>query len=251
MIKRLKQRQMKKCILLFLVLLFMKSGWTQNTNLEYKYAFKIYNLTTYDEYERSRKITDTSSNQVDYTTTTLQILHPTIAFQWKTKKNNFHEVELTSFILGKLVTKTEYKDDTTNNGQSESGFDLVTTAISARYEYILNFNKSKESKFVPSLGFGINPYYRQNNYSPEISSSFPISEIYLGVKVFITPRLTYYLSSKIFIDVNIPICFFDIYFLSEKENNPAVPIQEQTINTFNLNGFPKVYSGRIGVGLKL
>jgi hypothetical protein len=237
--------------LLFLVLLFIKSGWTQNTNLDYKYAFKIYNLTTFDEYERSRTINDTSSIQVDYTTTTLQILHPTIAFQWKTKKNNFHEIELTNFMLGKLTTKTENKDDTINNGQTVRGYDLVTTSISARYEYILNFYKSKESKFVPSLGFGINPYYRQNNYTPKNESSFSSSEQYFGAKVFLTPRLTYYLSSKFFLDINIPICFFDGYFLIDKENNPALPIQERTISTFNFNGFPKVYSGRIGVGLKL
>ena len=99
--------QLRKFILIFLLLLFMKSGWTQNTNLDYKYAIKVYNLTTYDEYERSRKITDTSSIDYSYTTITFQILHPTFAFQWKTKKNNFHEIELTSFMLGKLVTKTE------------------------------------------------------------------------------------------------------------------------------------------------
>jgi hypothetical protein len=242
---------MRKYALIFVLLLFMKSGWTQNTNLDYKYAIKVYNLTTYDEYERSRTTTGTSSIDYSYTTTTLQILHPTIAFQWKTKKNNFHEIELTSFMLGKLVTKTENTSDTTQNGQTINGYDLVTTSIAARYEYILNFNKSKDRKFVPSLGFGINPYYKQNNYSPKISSSFSTSEIYFGFKVFITPRLTYYLSSKFFIDLNIPICFLDSYFLKDKEDNPAVPVEERTITTFNLNGFPKVFSGRIGVGLKI
>jgi len=242
---------MKKYTIIIILLLFIKSGWTQNTNLDYKIAIKIYNLTTFDEYERSRKINDISSTQFDYTTTTLQILHPTIAFQWKTKKNNFHEIELTSFILGKLATKTENKGDTANNGQTINEYDLVTTSISARYEYILNFNKSKDRKFVPSLGFGVNPYYRQNNYTPKISSSFATSEIYCGAKVFITPRLTYYLSSKFFLDINIPICIIDSYFLIDKENDPAIPTQERTITTFNINGIPKVFSGRIGVGLKL
>lgn len=242
---------MRKYALIFVLLLFIKSGWTQNTNLDYKYAIKVYNLTTYDEYERSRKITDTSSNDFSYTTTTLQILHPTIAFQWKTKKNNFHEIELTSFMLGKLVTKTENASDTTQNGQEINGYDLVTTSIAARYEYILNFNKSKDRKFVPSLGLGISPYYRQNNYSPKNPSSFSTSEIYFGANVFITPRLTYYLSSKFFIDINIPLCVLDSYFLKDKEDNPAVQVEERTISTFNLNGFPKVFSGRIGVGLKL
>jgi hypothetical protein len=242
---------MKKYILIILLLFSMKGGWTQNMNLDYKIAIKLYNLTTFDEYERSRTINDTSSNTVYNTTSTLQILHPTIAFQWKTKKNNFHEIELTNFILGKLTSNKENKSDTTINGQTKIGYDLVTTFISARYEYILNFNKSKDRKLVPSLGFSINPYYKQNNYSPKISSSYATSEIYFGAKVFLIPRLTYYLSSRFFIDVNIPICFLDSYYLIDKEDNPAVPLQERTISTFNFNGFPKIFGGRIGVGLKL
>lgn len=236
---------------MFLLLLFIKSGWAQNTNIDYKNALKIYNLTSFDEYEKSRKINDTSSDAFYYTTKTLQILHPTIAFQWKTKKNNFHEIELTNFKLDKLETTTENRDDTAGNGQVISGNNLITTSISARYEYILNFNKTKVTKLVPSLGFGINPYYRQNKYSPKTSASFSTSELYLGAKVFVTPRLTYYLSSRLFIDINIPICFFDLYFLSDKEDNPSIPQEERTISTFNFNQFPKVFSGRVGVGLKL
>ena len=84
---------MKNYILIILLLLFIKNGWTQNTNLDYKYAIKIYNLTTFDEYRESK------SDTTAYSTKTLQILHPTVAFQWKTKKNNFHEIELTNFML--------------------------------------------------------------------------------------------------------------------------------------------------------
>lgn len=242
---------MKKCSLIILLLLFMKSGWPQNTNLDYKNAIKIYNLTTFEEYSKSKKINDTSSNHFYYTTSTLQILQPTIAFQWKTKKNNFHEIELTSFMLGKLGTKTEIKNDTTNIGQTISGNDVISTSISARYEYILNFNKSKDRKLVPSLGFGINPYYRQNKYLPKISSSFPTSEKYFGAKVFLTPRISYYLTSKLFIDINIPICISEIYYTIDKDENPVLTVKQRTTSSTDFRGFPKIFSGRIGVGLKL
>ena len=232
-------------------MILTKIGYTQNTNLDYKYALKVYNLTTFEEHTRSRRLSDTASYRLQYTSTVLQILHPTIAIQWKTSKNNFHEIELTSLMLGKLGAKTEIINDTTNIGKILNGNDLITTAISIRYEYILNFSKSKDRKLVPSLGFGVNSYYRQNNYTPKISSSFPTSEKYLGIRTFINPRLTYYLTSNFFIDVNIPICFFDSYFLTDKEDNPTIPVQERTINSFNYNQFPKIFSGRIGVGLKL
>jgi hypothetical protein len=226
----------------------MKGGWSQNTNLDYKIGVKLYNLTTVEETMTTR---DSSSYSIYTTNTTLQILHPTVAVQWRTKKSNFHEIELTSFTLGKLTNKTETIVDSTNNVQTESVNDLVTTSISARYEYILNFNKLKNKKLVPSLGFGVNPYYKQYKYLPENSSSYSTSLLYIGTKIFITPRLTYYLGSKFFLDINIPICFLDGYVLIDDEDNPALPAEERTVTTFNFNGFPMVFSGRIGVGLKL
>ena len=96
-----------KSLTLFLLIIVVKTGWTQNANLDYKYALKIYNLTTYEEQLKSKRLNDTSSYRYQYTNTTLQILQPTIAFQWKTKKNNLHEIELTSLILGKIGAKTE------------------------------------------------------------------------------------------------------------------------------------------------
>jgi len=241
----------KKLLTLLLIIIVAKIGWSQNTNLDYRSALKIYNLTTFDDQTKSRRLNNTSSYRYQYTNTTLQILYPTFAFQWRSKKNNFHEIELTSLMLGKIGTKTEIVNDTTNNRQTISGGDLTTTAISVRYEYIFNFNKSKDRKLVPSIGFGINPYYRQNNYLPKISSSFPLSDISIGMKAFITPRLTYFFTSKLFIEVNIPLCFFDTFYFVDIENNPAIPVQMRTITTFNYTQFPKFLSGRLGIGIKL
>jgi hypothetical protein len=234
-----------------LLLLIVKIGWTQNPNLDYKSALKIYNLTTFEEQTKSRRLNDTSSNRYQYTTRTLQIFHPTIAFQWKSKKNNFHEIELTSLMFDKIGTKTEIINDTTHNSQTINGDDIATTLVSARYEYILNFNKSKERKIIPSIGFGINPYYRHNNISPKISSSFSTSEISVGIRTFITPRLLYFMTSKFFIDVNIPLCFFNTYIWTDKENNPSIPISQRNISSFNFDSFPGIFNGRIGIGLKL
>ena len=240
-----------KYILTFSSLLFVENGWAQNTNLDFKNAIKIYNLTTYEEYEKSERLNDTSSSYFYYTTTNFQILHPTIAFQWKTKKNNFHEIELTSFIIDKAVTKTEIKNATSTNAYLISGNDITTTSIAMRYEYILNFNKSKDRKLVPSIGFSVNPYFRQNSFSPVISSSFPTSESYFGARMFVAPRLTYYLTSRFFMDLNIPLCFLDSYSLIEKREDPRIPESERTVKTYNFQLFPKIFSGRIGIGLKL
>jgi hypothetical protein len=132
-----------------------------------------------------------------------------------------------------------------------SGNDLTTTLISLRYEYIVNFNKSKDKKLVPSIGFSINPYFKWNKFSPVISTSFPTSQSFFGARTFITPRLTYCIKPKFFIDINVPLCLSDIYYLNDKKDNPAVPVNQRTITSYDFELFPKIFSGRLGVGLKL
>lgn len=236
---------------MILLLLIMTSGWSQNANLDYRYAIKIYNLTSFEDYHKSEKPGDTSYNMYSYTYTMLKILQPTIAFQWKNTKNNLHEIEFTGFMSGKYGTTTEINNDTTDVSSTVSGNDVLATLISVRYEYIVNFSKTKDRKLVPSIGFGINPYYRYHQYLPKVSSSFQTSEQYLGAKLFIIPRLSYYLTSTLFIDLNIPVCVAEMYYTSDKCEDPTLPVEERTISSVNFREFPKIFSGRIGIGLKI
>ncbi|MDQ3048793.1 MAG: hypothetical protein M3R27_14680, partial [Bacteroidota bacterium] len=176
----------------------------QNTSLDYKHAIKVYNLSSFDEFRRSERVNDSSSEYYSYTTTNLRILHPSVAFQWKTSKNNFHEIELTDLALNKAGSITSLKNDTSNTSYMLSGDDVTTTSIALRYEYILTLRKSKESKLVPSVGFALGIFYQQNKYDPKISSSFPSKETIFGTRMYVTPRLCYYLNSRIFLDLNIP-----------------------------------------------
>jgi hypothetical protein len=240
---------MKKLISLIVFVLFNLCLWSQNDNLDYKYAVKLYNQTTFENYGKTES--DSIFNHYVYTDKRLQVLHPTFAFQWKTSKNNFHEVELTSFSLTKVETGKEVKNDTSGIYETISGAEVVTTYISVQYEFILNLNKSNPSKFVPSVGFAINPYYRQGNYIPKVTDSFRTSENYIGARAFIIPRLTYYFSQKFFIDLNISMCMFDSYYLSAKDLDPRLTVEEGIKNSFNLELFPKIFSARLGIGLKL
>ena len=241
---------MKIIILLLTVLQFVAHCLSQNTNLDYKKAIKIYNLTSYEKYSKSEYIDDSSSAYLLSTVSDLQILHPTVGYQWKTKKNNFQEIEISYLMLGKKSTITELKEDPIYGQQVLNGSNLLATHISAQYEFILNFNKLKDTKFIPAIGFAVNPYFKQNNYTPKIATSFPESEITVGTKVFITPRLNYQINSKFYLDVNIPFCIFDTYFLSKKTGNPIIPISERNVKSFNFQQFPLFISGRIGVGYK-
>ncbi len=229
----------------------VSTGWSQNTYLNYQSGLKLYNTTIFEQQSKSILVSDTSSVRIQYTNTNSQILHPTIAFQWKSKKNNFHEVELTNFMVNKVGTKTAYVSDTSATGQLVSGEYITKTALSLRYEYIAVLLKLKNNKVVPSIGFGVNPYFQKSSISYESSTSFPSSNQNIGVRTFITPRISYFLTSKLFLDVNIPICLFDNYLNIESSDNPAVPISQRDISSLNFNQFPKFISGRIGIGIKL
>lgn len=241
---------MKKYTLLLVLLSIINTGWSQNSNIDYKRAFKIYNLSTFEKIEIIIQQSDTSTPYLLSTFSDLQIFHPTFAFQWKTKNNNFQEVELTHLVLGKQTSTTELKEDPTNSQQIMSGNKLVTSHISVQYEYIKMFNKLKDKKLVPSIGIGFNTYYKQMNTTPQIATSYPESEKYLGAKVFVTPRLNYYINSKFFIDFNIPFCIVNTYLLTKNNGNPTLTIPERTTKSFNFQQFPFILSGRVGVGYK-
>lgn len=240
---------MKKPISLIILVLLTLCLWSQNQNPGYRYAVKLYNQTTFENYDKTEP--DSVYDHYFYTDKKLQLLHPTIAFQWKTKKNNFHEIELTSFSLDKIETGTEIRNDTSFIYSTVSGAEIVTTNISVQYEYILNLIKSPDARFVPSVGFGGNAYYRQSNYKPKVTESYRTSENLVGARAFVIPRLTWYFSSKFFADINVKLCMFDTYFLSDKDKDPRLTLAEGTKNSLNLELFPKFISGRIGFGVRL
>ncbi len=232
-------------------LLFNVNGWAQNTNLDFKNAIKIYNLSSYELNIKTEPIINFPSSAYYFTTVNSQFLYPTIAFQWKSKKNNFHEIELTDFSLNKMSTKRQVGNVNQDTLNLVDGNELTTTSLSARYEYILNFNKTKDRKLVPSVGFSINLYYKCDNYSPIVSTAYPSSDSYLGSKVFVTPRLTHYLTSKFFIDLNVPLCFANTYARVVNLNDPTIPIADRKVSTIDFQLFPKTFNLRLGVGLKL
>jgi hypothetical protein len=246
----MKHLDMKNSILVVIIVLSFMSVQSQNTNLEYKYAVKAYNLTSYYENIRSGLTNQDSTGITTITTDNLKILHPTLAFQWRNEKSNFHELELTSFQVGKLSTQTVLSGGTGISSLT-AGSNVITTDIAFRYEYIMNFRKSGTHKLVPSVGVGGNPYYRLYKFQPRVSSEFPASQQDVGLGIFVAPRLTYYLSSRIFFDINIPVCLFDFNYLVNKQDNPELEISERTTTEINIDMFPRIFSGRIGVGMKL
>ncbi len=222
----------------------------QNPQVDYKYTLKIYNLASFEEYTNSTDPENGYSTLFSFNTRKLDILHPTIAFQWSNKKRNFHEVELTRFTLGNVASISQSQNVNSNTTQLLDSERTTTIDISLRYEYILNFRKGQDKKMIPSLGFAINPYCNNIVTRPQVSTSFPTSSWHLGARIFVVPRLNFSLSSRIFLDVNIPICLMDNYQLRNKYDSPIVSLDNRITYSNLIDFMPKMYSLRIGFGFK-
>ncbi len=238
---------MKNYLLLFLLFSIINTSWAQNQDYDYKTAVKVYNLTSFEK--KTKSLIAISSISERHLIKTNTILNPTIALQWKAKNNNSHEVELTNFRLN--VKSNEIVSDSTISNYYGENSHLTSTFLSARYEYIFNAKKQNTKRLKTGFGFGVNPYFSQSVFNSRIPYVFPKSEVSVGARVFFTPRLTYFISSKLFIDFNLPICFFDMYYDFDKFNNPSLPLNQRTVKTFTFENFPSFYSGRIGFGIKI
>jgi hypothetical protein len=244
---------MKKYILIIL-LAYMSRSQAQNPNLDYKSAIKIYNVTSFDLNNYNNGPSSGYYYQVDKSTT--QILHPSVAFQWKTKSRNFHEIELSNFSVKTVIDRVAIVDGTTGKvAYVESGGREVTTFISAGYEYNLLLTRKSDSKpdkrLVPFLGLGLNPYYIRNSSYAEASDRYTTFESRTGFKTFITPRLNYFFKSRVFLDLNVPFCILDGHVAVRTNRNPLIPSNQQTITNFDFSALPSFYSIRLGIGIKL
>jgi hypothetical protein len=233
------------------VLMFSQMLISQNPNIDYKYGIKLYNLTRYEETEKPGFLNATTHNYSFDKKNNLQLFHPTVALQWKTKKNNFHEIEVVDLRSEQQKSVSEIRNDSLHGIMTVSASTLTETTIALRYEYTFVFNKKKDKKFVPSLGIAGSPYFKSYKSIPELSSSFSVAEKHIGLRMFVTPRVTYYFSKRIFFDVNIPICISQTEYNKQSSDDPAIPSAQRTTSSFDANLAPKLFSVRFGIGIKL
>jgi len=239
---------MRNNVTIFLLLL-SAFVYSQNKNLDYKRAIKFYNLSTY---QKTKSNSSDSVFTYNSYSSNFQILHPTIAFGWKAKNQNSHELELTGLIVKRNNSNSTVSTNSDNLPPSTiSGADVFSSSISLRYEYIINFFKKSDCILAPSLGCAINPYFDQTKQKPHTTQAFPSSYVTFGAKGFIIPRLTYYYNSKCFFDFNIPIALFDAQNKFSTVRNPGIPVANQRISDGNFDVLPKQFYLRLGVGIKI
>lgn len=158
---------------------------------------------------------------------------PLIGYSYSKNNKNAH-----TFQLNKLqfLSQTRVKFDTINDQIVGEQFNTTSVAVSYIFSFILN--KKENARLIPSLGFGITPYFHTYNSTPVISTLFPYRRTQVGSRYFMQPSLAYQISSKLFCNIGLNVNLLDKFILSEKVQNPSIPLRQQKITTFSTELLP-------------
>lgn len=224
---------MKQTIMALVALIIVSACYAQDTTHTYRYSAKVY-----------AQMTHYNNDQPGYNYRQL-IIKPTFAFQIQNRKGNFHEVELTDISIDHT------KDKTTRVGTNLTieGLGLTKTTVMMRYEYIINILKKKKSRILPMIGIAGAPYYLRSSFIPYTTTNVPYKNTSMGLNIYIVPRIVYNISSRFYLDLNIPVTTLDFHYESVTEQNPTVT--HQVYSQSGMEIFPSIYSVRVGLGLRL
>lgn len=239
-----------KSPLLILSGLISFSSFAQKQSSEYSHSIKLYNTLNYAEHNSVTYLQ--SPYYQKESRKNLQVLHPSVAYQWSNAKRNFHEIELSALSINRRHTEIGLYDSLSSSGQMVEDGVFVDTRIGLKYEYIFSLNKKKNARLSPSLGIGVNPYFERTAYKrPMISSSFSGNETEFGLRTFLIPRLCYHISSRVYLDLNVPLCLTNFSVRSQRQVNPSLPSGLTDNGVINFEAGPNYFSARIGLGIKI
>jgi hypothetical protein len=242
---------MKKTLFYFLLALIINDGWTQNPNLDYKSSIKLNNLSIFEDFEMVYKpASEITATDYYYNFSNSIVFNPNISIQLLSNQRNFHEIEFTSFTYEKKGFDKSYIDQENESMFLLEGHEKRKLFIAFRYEYSYQFFKQTDSKLVPSIGLGIYPYYSQLTTVPFLSNSYPTTEKLFSLGFQVIPRISYFLTQKFFIDVNLPLSVFDYKYLNFHIDDPSIIEYFRTKKAEKTSFFPKTYLFRVGLGYK-
>jgi hypothetical protein len=238
---------MKTNFFISAIIVFMLNNVIAQETQELNSSVKIYNLSGYEWFSKMRLINGYWPEE--YESKTIVFFKPTFAVQWKAKSGNYHELELNNLVVAK---KEERTTSYAAWGWPYSIEEQInTTVISFRYEYIFTLLKS-EKRIMPSISLGVNPYFAKSKITPLSNTyQFITSEEYLGANFLVTPRIIILSKKKCFLDINIPLYLADFNQSIDKNQNPSNPINDRVNKEYNFTLIPKIYTARIGLGIKL
>lgn len=171
-----------------------------------------------------------------------------LAINIDTKKDYIHEIEFLIPEVSKSYINVQYPMNYELKKETQD-FEGQASSYSLRYELSKSLtNKAKRLGF--NLGLGINPYYVQVEYIPNVETSFYSSTKHFGFVFNMVPRVKYNLSQKFSIDLNVPLKIYDLQVAKYQVDNPSIPMRQQTTFDHSNIFFENAYTIRIGLMYK-
>jgi hypothetical protein len=218
-------------------------------------TLKIYNLATIDQEFVNDMNLPNSTIVIPYFQPNTQWFKPTIAVQWNTQKGNAHEIELTSLTTTK---KERIREDPGPiwvgpwGGPNSVFQDEHFNHFALRYEYIVSWIKKEDMRLKPTVGVGAMPFFMRSLSTPHWKALPITQETFVGLLAFVTPRVSYDITEKIGLDLNIPIAIINAYYFDQITTyewpeggfHKVLPKSDVVF-------FPKYYSLRLGFTMKI
>jgi hypothetical protein len=215
-----------------------------NRNLDFKYALKFSNITTISRYG------DASAYDYRFGSEAKNAnwVAPAISLLIKNKRNNFHELELSGIGINSIKT-TDYDVFAVPNpsiGKTSASY------ITFQYQYVHNFLKHTNSRWMPSLAIGVTTDYRFTKEENNTNNAEPYKghSNELTFTGYITPGITYDLSKKFLLSFSVPIALISSYSaFGTSSYQPDYFHSSYQDNV--LTGMPNKISFKLSLGLKL
>ena len=178
-------------------------------------------------------------------------IQPAAAVCKRTKKGNYHQLELStvSFKVWEHSGETGYIPTTGYTYRTQ--YKIRTADVAMRYEFIIPFVKRNDAKVIPSLGFGAMPWFSTYRFAPYTTADYPRTISSIGLRHFITPRVQVALSKRVFLDANIPICVMNMGTTKQNIQDPRLPVNVQKSSIFDFEIMPKYHTARLGLGVRI
>jgi hypothetical protein len=173
-----------------------------------------------------------------------------IAIEFKSEKFFAHEIEIMPVYI-------DYNDDLeTISFYDNPDEDRVlsggkNTSIKSYLRYQANHYFTKDKIVVPYIGLSAKAFYYYNGYNPTITTTFKTTEQNIGLHFTISPGISFKISKKLLLDIDIPIGLYETKLNMSFIDNPLIPVKDRKSSEIIGEFIPKVYNIRLGLFYKL
>jgi hypothetical protein len=101
-----------------------------------------------------------------------------------------------------------------------------------------------------SMGGGLNAYFLNDKNVPLVSNWFPVSNYMIGISLNAIPGINLQASKRLSFVLDCPLKILDFYHETVHTKNPAIPVRQQKIRSFETDYFMNAFTVRLGVGYR-